>query len=119
MLEQEDCDGVVVIAQATGAVLMVGFIKLAAVHMVDLVRYLFGEVAQVTGFANADEVNTTDRLQVGESHRTPLESLAENDTVLTPSASAMSGGYCDLYLRGFVGEIAHFMNCCQEGRTVP
>jgi predicted dehydrogenase len=29
----------------------------------------------------------------------------------------MSGGYRDLYLRGFVGEIAHFMNCCQEGRT--
>ncbi|WP_431087531.1 hypothetical protein [Paenibacillus sp. 8b26] len=61
------------IAQATGVVLMVGFMKLAAVHMVDLVRYLFREVAQVTGFANADEVNTTDRLQVGESHRAPLE----------------------------------------------
>ncbi len=74
------------------------FIKLAAVHMVDLVRYLFGEVVQVTGFANADEVNTL-IIHKSESHRElPWKSLAENDTVLTPSASAMSGGYRDLYL---------------------
>lgn len=29
------------------------FLKLGAVHMVDLVRFLFGEVAQVTGFRNS------------------------------------------------------------------
>ncbi|MEC0234998.1 Gfo/Idh/MocA family oxidoreductase [Paenibacillus kribbensis] len=140
------------------------FMKLAAVHMVDLVRYLFGEAVQVTGFANdngefishtislkfengvvgsvyfagmtvwtresegitvtfdhgfatADEVNTL-IIHKSENHaELPWKSLAESDTVLTPSASAMSGGYRDLYLRGFVGEIVHFMECCKEGHT--
>ncbi|CAG9609135.1 Gfo/Idh/MocA family protein [Pseudoneobacillus rhizosphaerae] len=138
------------------------FMKFAAIHVVDLVRYLFGEVVQVTGFKNsdnefithsislkfengvvgslylagmtawsresenmlvtfdngfafADEVNT---LTVHESQTfddLPWKSLKETDTVYTPSASPMSGTYRDLYLRGFVGEMAHFIDCCISG----
>ncbi|QUL53136.1 Gfo/Idh/MocA family oxidoreductase [Paenibacillus tritici] len=140
------------------------FIKLAAIHMVDLIRYLFGEVIQVSGmsgssgeyismslsmkcaggvvgsiyfsgmsawsresesvlvtfdegFAAADEMN---RLTIHRSYAgstLPWQSLAEEDTVLSPSASAMSGGLRDLYLRGFVGEMEHFMDCCRKGQA--
>ncbi len=33
------------------------FIKLAAIHIIDLVRYLFGEVKDVTGFSNSHNEN--------------------------------------------------------------
>lgn len=33
------------------------FIKLAAIHIIDLVRYLFGEVKEVTGFSNSQNEN--------------------------------------------------------------
>lgn len=45
--------------------------------------------------------------------------LAEQDTVYTPSLSTMSGCYADLYLRGFVGEIKHFLECCQDRSLTP
>ncbi|WP_019911956.1 Gfo/Idh/MocA family protein [Paenibacillus sp. HW567] len=140
------------------------FLKLAAIHIVDLLRFLFGEAVQISGFTNnngeqisqslslrfkngivgsvyfagmsawsresesvtvtfdhgfacADEIV---KLSVHHSFAAsglPWQSLAEQDTVFTPSASAMSGGYRDLYLRGFVGEMAHFMKCCREGLT--
>lgn len=140
------------------------FIKLAAIHFVDLVRYLFGEAVQVTGFSNndnerisqsislkfdsgtvgsvyfsgmsawsresesllvtfdngfacADEVNKLTIHRSFQGEQLPWQSLAEQDTVLTPSASAMSGSYRDLYLRGFVGEMEHFMACCKEQQT--
>ncbi|KML27861.1 gfo/Idh/MocA family oxidoreductase [Priestia aryabhattai] len=135
------------------------FMKLAAIHIVDLVRHLFGEVVHVTGFRNnhgeyisnsislkfdngtvgslyftgmtawsresenllvtfddgfafVDEINS---LTIHESQtfdELPWKSLKENDRVFTPSASPMSGAYRDLYLRGFVGEMAHFIECC-------
>lgn len=138
------------------------FMKLVAIHFVDLVRYLFGEVVLVTGFKNsdnesishcislkfengvvgslylagmtawsregenmlvtfdhgfaiADEVNS---LTVHESQTfadLPWKSLNESDTVFTPSATPMSGTHRDLYLRGFVGEISHFIDCCKTG----
>lgn len=140
------------------------FIKLAAIHMVDLTRYLFGEAAQVSGmsgssgecisqslsikfasgvvgslsfsgmsawsresesvlvtfdqgFALADELNTLKIHRSYSGSRLPWQSLEEQDTVLTPSASAMSGGLRDLYLRGFVGEMEHFMDCCRKGQA--
>lgn len=140
------------------------FIKLAAIHMVDLIRYLFGEAVQVTGmsgssgeyisqslslkfasgvvgslyfsgmsawsresesvlvtfdqgFALADELNTLTIHRSFPGGSLPWKSLEEQDTVLTPSASAMSGGLRDLYLRGFVGEMEHFMDCCRKGQA--
>ncbi|BBI33558.1 Gfo/Idh/MocA family protein [Cohnella abietis] len=140
------------------------FIKLAAIHIVDLVRHLFGEVSQVAGFSNsqdelisqcislkfdngivgslyfsgmsawsresegllvtfdhgfahAEDINKLTIHHSLQSNALPWQSLAENDTVLVPSASAMSGGLRDLYLRGFVGEISHFMTCCTKGVT--
>ncbi|NUU62306.1 Gfo/Idh/MocA family protein [Paenibacillus agri] len=140
------------------------FIKLAAIHIVDLIRYLFGEVAQVTGFKNsnnefisqslslkfdngivgsiyfsgmsawsresenirvtfddgfacADEINTLTVHKSLTSNHPSWRSLGESDSVYTPSASAMSGCFRDLYLRGFVGEMAHFMDCCRDKST--
>ncbi|NUU80182.1 Gfo/Idh/MocA family protein [Paenibacillus xylanilyticus] len=137
------------------------FMKLAAIHMVDLMRFLFGEVQQVTGttikdgehinqsislkfnngvvgsayfagmsawsresesllvtfdhgFVSADEINTLTIHHSRTSDSLPWKSLEEQDTVFTPSGSPMSGAYRDLYLRGFVGEMAHFMACCHN-----
>ncbi|MGQ8871535.1 Gfo/Idh/MocA family oxidoreductase [Paenibacillus sp. TSA_86.1] len=141
------------------------FIKLAAIHMVDLMRYLFGEAIQVTGttvrdgkyinqsislifdhgvtgsayftgmsawsresesvlvtfehgFALADEINKLTVHKSRQGDQLPWKSLEEHDAVYTPSGTPMSGAYRDLYLRGFVGEMKHFMACCQTG-TVP
>ncbi|WP_310829595.1 Gfo/Idh/MocA family oxidoreductase [Paenibacillus pedocola] len=141
------------------------FIKLAAIHIIDLMRFLFGEAPQVSGFsgssgefisqsialkfengivgnvyftgmtawsreserllvtfdhgfASAEEI---DKLVIHKSRTgdsLPWQSLEEQDSVFTPSASPMSGAYRDLYLRGFVGEMAHFMECCTQG-TLP
>ncbi|WP_091017582.1 Gfo/Idh/MocA family protein [Paenibacillus amylolyticus] len=141
------------------------FMKLAAIHMVDLMRYLFGEAIQVTGttvkdgehinqsislvfennvvgsayftgmsawsresesvlvtfdngFASAEDINTLTVHQSRSSTSLPWKSLEEQDTVYTPSGSPMSGAYRDLYLRGFAGEMVHFIACCQN-QTVP
>ncbi|MFS0869979.1 Gfo/Idh/MocA family protein [Paenibacillus xylanilyticus] len=137
------------------------FMKLAAIHMVDLMRFLFGEVQHVTGttikdgehinqsislkfnngvvgsayfagmsawsresesllvtfdhgFVSADEINTLTVHHSRTSDSLPWKSLEEQDTVFTPSGSPMSGAYRDLYLRGFVGEMTHFMACCHN-----
>jgi len=139
------------------------FLKLAAIHIVDLVRFLFGEVTQVTGFRNndnehisqsislkfengvvgslyftgmtawsresenmlvtfdngfafADEVNTLTVHQSQSFENLPWKSLAESDTVFSPSATPMSGANRDLYLRGFVGEMTHFIDSCGTGK---
>lgn len=140
------------------------FMKFAAIHIVDLVRYLFGEAVQVTGFRNsdneyisqtisikfengvvgslyftgmtawsresenilvtfddgfayADEMNTLTIHRSQEFNDLPWKSLKEADQVFTPSMTPMSGAYRDLYLRGFVGEMEHFMKCCKTGQA--
>ncbi|WP_340372316.1 Gfo/Idh/MocA family oxidoreductase [Peribacillus sp. FSL E2-0218] len=139
------------------------FIKFAAIHIVDLVRHLFGEAIYVSGFKNsdnefisqtislkfengvvgslyftgmtawsresenilvtfdngfafADEVNSLTIHKSQTFSDLPWKSLEEADTVFTPSASPMSGTYRDLYLRGFVGEMIHFIDCCKNKR---
>ncbi|PQP82340.1 gfo/Idh/MocA family oxidoreductase [Paenibacillus sp. PCH8] len=141
------------------------FMKLAAIHMVDLMRFLFGEAVRVTGttfkdgehinqsisfvfdhnvvgstyftgmsawsresesvlvtfddgFALSEEISTLTIHQSRISDSLPWKSLEEQDTVFTASGSPMSGAYRDLYLRGFVGEMAHFIACCQN-QSVP
>ncbi|MGG4493817.1 Gfo/Idh/MocA family protein [Brevibacillus reuszeri] len=140
------------------------FMKLVAIHFVDLIRFLFGEVVQVSGFSNnrsdhisqtlsvkcangvvgsvffsgmtawtresermmvtfdhgfasAEEVNTLVVHHSSSTLEKTWQFLGEQDYVYSPSASAMSGAYRDLYVRGFVGEMAHFMECCQKGQT--
>lgn len=39
--------------------------------------------------------------------------LDEEDIVLTPVSTSGSGGWRDLYLNGYVGEIEHFLHCLQ------
>ncbi len=138
------------------------FMKYAAIHMVDLVRFLFGEAVEVKGFKNsnaefishsislkfengivgslylsgmtawtresenmtvtfdegfafADEINALTIHKSQHHEEQPWQSIEEADTHYKPSATPMSGAYRDLYLRGFVGEMAHFMECCNTG----
>lgn len=137
------------------------FIKLAAIHIIDLTRFLFGEVSQVNGFSNSKKENISQcfslKFESGvvgsiyfcgmnawsrESENITLTfdhgfaaveeinkvvihksktskgisfaSQTEEDIVLTPSGTPMSGAYRDLYLRGFIGEIEHFAYCLQN-----
>lgn len=136
------------------------FLLYAAIHMVDLVRSLFGEIVDVTGFRRSDGADITmayslrtatgavgtmdlaslpswgrghEELTVHGTHgyltvtdqrevRTHHEGgrvddparwrmLDEVTTVVTPAVSTGSGGAADLYHRGFVGEVAHFLDC--------
>ncbi|WP_341277734.1 Gfo/Idh/MocA family oxidoreductase [Paenibacillus sp. FSL H8-0537] len=140
------------------------FLKLAAIHLVDLMRGLFGEVAQVAGFNNNLGENISQSFSLkfengisgsvyfagmtawsseSESvlvtfdnghvaaedskklsiHKSPLpgsssfQTLSEETKVLTPPASTMSGCLGDLYARGFIGEMAHFIACSKQKLT--
>lgn len=139
------------------------YIKLAAVHMIDLMRYLFGEVKAVAGFKHVENANISQNISlkfesgvvasayfVGmnawsrerenilvtfddgfvsveeinqvrihkskKSSELSWASQTESDILLTPSATPMSGAYRDLYMRGFVGEINHFIECILNGK---
>jgi UDP-N-acetylglucosamine 3-dehydrogenase len=44
--------------------------------------------------------------------RTPRwQTMDEEDRVLTPVSTSSSGGWRDLYLNGYVGEVEHFLGC--------
>jgi predicted dehydrogenase len=43
--------------------------------------------------------------------------LDEEDRVLTAVSTSSSGGWRDLYLNGYAGEIKHFLECLREGKT--
>ncbi len=45
----------------------------------------------------------------------PWQTLSECDTVYHPATSTSSGGFRDLYMNGFVGEIEHFLHCLKTG----
>lgn len=140
------------------------YLKLAAIHIVDLMRYLFGEAIGVSGFKSIEGSNLSQSISlkfesgtVGSAYFVGMDawsrerenilvtfekgfisieeitkiiihksrnaahvswqSQTEEDTILTPSATPMSGAYRDLYLRGFVGELAHFAEKCLSGET--
>ena len=141
-----------------------GYLKLAAIHMVDLLRALFGEVADVRGFRNSrgadiamsvalqfesgvvgsmsfasapswgrehEELTVTGRngfakaenlQRVSYHHDRPIatgsprwQTLDEETTIIEAVSSPISGGARDLYLRGFVGEVEHFLRCVVTG----
>ncbi|MDN6398721.1 MAG: Gfo/Idh/MocA family oxidoreductase [Alkalibacterium sp.] len=140
------------------------FLKLAAIHIVDLMRYLFGEAVAVSGFKSLEGGNISQAISlkfdsgvVGNAYLVGMDAWTrerenitvtfengfatvedinkviihrsshtgdvswqtqtEEDTVLTPSATPMSGAHRDLYLRGFVGELTHFKEHCINGET--
>lgn len=43
--------------------------------------------------------------------------MDEEDRVLTPVSTSSSGGWRDLYLNGYVGEIQHFLDCVVNNKT--
>lgn len=146
------------------------YLKFGAVHILDLIRGLFGEVAEVTGFRNsrdadismaltlrcasgvvgnltlagvpawsreqeeltvtgtrgfvrADNLTALVHRQVPGAGEGPEPAEAwqglTEQTVLTLSVnSPASGGSQDLYLRGFAGEVSHFLDAVRLG-TVP
>lgn len=138
------------------------YIKLVAIHYVDLMRYLFGEVVDLSGFKAidgskvsmcfslkfgngvignvyfsgmdawsresenmmitfdkgfvcAEEINKVTIHKSNVPSKVSWQSITEEDIVLTPSATPMSGAYRDLYMRGFIGEMSHFIDCCLRG----
>ncbi|MCP9211831.1 Gfo/Idh/MocA family protein [Streptomyces sp. NEAU-Y11] len=141
-------------------------LRLAAVHIVDLVRFLFGEVREVTGYNNSrgadismtcavrcdsgaigsltfaaapswsreqEELTVTGRTgfarvenltDLVSHHHAPGDAAAdawqrpqETTVVRRAANSPASGGHRDLYLRGFAGEVAHFLECVNTSRT--
>ncbi|MEU6487831.1 Gfo/Idh/MocA family oxidoreductase [Streptomyces sp. NPDC046887] len=143
------------------------YLRFGAIHVLDLLRGLFGEVAEVTGFGNSqgadismaltlrfhsgavgnltlagvpawgreqEEVTVTaqrgfvraENLTTLVHHHAadsgaaeePWQTLGE-ETVLTRSVnSPASGGHQDLFLRGFAGEVRHFLDAVLHG-TAP
>lgn len=141
------------------------FVKLAAIHVLDLAIYLFGDIDDVEvmnnsigasvnlvvavkarsgvvgsfylssmsawsresenltvtfddGFVQVEEINKViihrSNKQTGKS----FASLTESDEIHTASMTPMSGSVRDLYLRGFVGELAHFKNIQADTNTI-
>ncbi|MFJ7167276.1 Gfo/Idh/MocA family protein [Streptomyces globosus] len=141
------------------------YVKFGAVHVVDLLRWLFGEVAEVSGHTNSrgsdismaatlrfrsgvignltlagvpawsrEQEELTVTGQRGFARVENLTTLAhhharsaepgrgeawqelDEDTVVVRSVnSPASGGHQDLYLRGFAGEVRHFLEAVANG----
>lgn len=76
-------------------------------------------VSGVKGFVKVDN-----QLSVSYHYDKPVETkgsrwktLDELDSVLTPVCTSSSGGWRDLYLNGYVGEIEHFLDCIINDKT--
>lgn len=70
-------------------------------------------VSGTNGFVKVDNM-----MSVRYHYDKPVETqgprwttLDEADVVLTPVSTSSSGGWRDLYLNGYVGEIEHFLDC--------
>jgi UDP-N-acetylglucosamine 3-dehydrogenase len=142
-----------------------GYVKLGAVHYLDLLRFMFGDVEDISGYSNSagsdvdlaislrfaggrignvllaclpawrrhyEELTITGvkgfvRSENMASVRYHLHGnsraaapgwqvMDEEDRVLSSIESAGSGGLQPLYTRGYVGEIAHFLECIAQDR---
>lgn len=45
------------------------------------------------------------------------KAMDEMDMILTPVSTSSSGGWRDLYLNGYVGEVEHFLDCVVNGKS--
>ncbi len=136
------------------------YLKNTAIHYIDLVRFLFGEVEQVFALSNTrdtlidqaiclsfqngrigslffaglpawrrhyEEITVTgvngfarvkniEKLVVHTSHPLPSsepqwQNVREEDRVFSPTHTSSSGGWQDLYLSGYMAEMANFFEC--------
>ena len=93
-------------------------LKLAAVHIVSCASSS-ARCARSPGFARVENLT-----ELTYHHHTPADVAADawqcpgEETVVRRAAnSPASGGNRDLYLRGFAGEVAHFLECVSASRT--
>lgn len=75
-------------------------------------------VTGTNGFVKVDNM-----MSVRYHHDKPTDAkgprwhtIDEEDVVLTPMSTSGSGGWRDLYINGYVGEIEHFLDCLQNDR---
>lgn len=141
------------------------FLKLAAIHVLDLAIYLFGPIDHVEvmnnsngasvnlaiavraksgvvgsfnlssmsawsresenltvtfddGFVQVEEINKVIVHRSKRDSGASFASLTESDEIHTPSMTPMSGSVRDLYLRGFVGELAHFKKSLSDSLSI-
>lgn len=143
------------------------YLKVGGVHYIDLLRHLFGELTDVTGYTNSVDVKVSqifslrfdsgvignmflaglpawkrhweemtvtgengfvkvDNMLTVRSHydkptttKGPRwQTMDEEDRVLSPVSTSGSGGWRDLYLNGYVGELEHFLDCVRNN-TAP
>ena len=134
------------------------FLKQGAIHYVDLIRFLFGEVKEIKGFENSEDVmvdqiftlefengvigsmffgglpswtrhweeitvsgingfaKVNNMISVEYHYVNPdvkpdWKNLSLEDRLLTAKNTSSSGGWRDLFLNGYVGEVNHFLDC--------
>lgn len=73
------------------------------------------EVTFEDGFACAEDLFRLTVHRAAPPVAAPWRELSERDESFLPNAAPMSGATRDLYLRGFVGELEHFLTCCETG----
>lgn len=143
-----------------------GYLKYGAIHFVDLIRFLFGEINDVHGYKRLigkdvayifsyssqqgyignmffaglpawgkhhEEITVTglngyvkvDNMKRVQSHIDIANNSAaprwqlmdEEETVITSINTSSSGGFQDLYINGYVGEVAHFLSSIENGHA--
>jgi UDP-N-acetylglucosamine 3-dehydrogenase len=139
------------------------FLKMGGIHYVDLMRFLFGEVKEVKGLTNSENllvdqiytlqfenniigniffgglpswnrkweeitvtgingfVKVNNLVDVEYHYANPeikadWKCLSMEDGLVTSQSATSSGGWRDLYLNGFVGELEHFFDCLISGK---
>lgn len=70
------------------------------------------------GFVQVEEIKKVIIHRSNKQIRKSFASLTESDEIHTASMTPMSGSVRDLYLRGFVGELAHFKNIQADTNTI-
>jgi UDP-N-acetylglucosamine 3-dehydrogenase len=70
-------------------------------------------VTGVNGFARVENIEklVVHRSNALQSPAPQWQNVSEEDQVYNPTHTSSSGGWQDLYLSGYVGEIAEFFNC--------
>lgn len=139
------------------------YLKVGGVHYIDLLRYFFGELVEVTGYTNSVDVKVSQAFSMrfdsgvigsmflaglpawkrhweeiavsGENGFVKVDNMLsvryhydrpssakgprwqtmdEEDCVFTPVSTSGSGGWRDLYLNGYVGEVEYFLDCVRN-----
>ena len=76
-------------------------------------------VSGVKGYVKVDNM-TSVRYHFDKPVKTQgarWKTMDEEDIVVTPVNTSSSGGWRDLYLNGYVGEMEHFLDCIENDKT--